>query len=212
MGLIAPDTCPRGAGVPGETDSWDFGQGAGFYLDATTELWKDNYRMYSYITKELPTVLTENFPTLDLSRMGITGHSMGGHGALTIGLKNPKLFRSVSAFAPICNPINGEWGKKAFTGYLGGDPKDLVQRKEYDACSLIASRAKECGFDDILVDQGTGDNFYKSGQLMPEALQKACEEAGQKVTIRFQEGFDHSYYFISTFIEDHVRFHAARLV
>lgn len=206
LGFIAPDTSPRGAGITGEADSWDFGVGAGFYLDATNSPWANNYRMYSYITKELPAVIASNFPTLDLTRMGITGHSMGGHGALTIALKNQTMFKSVSAFSPICNPINCPWGKKAFSNYLG---PDIETWKEYDASDLL--KQNKSVFDDILIDCGDADSFYKSGQLLPEAFKASAASVGQKVNIRMQEGYDHSYFFISTFIEDHVKFHKDRL-
>ena len=207
MGFIAPDTSPRGAGIVGETDSWDFGVGAGFYLDATTDAWKENYRMYSYITKELPNVISVNFPSLDLTKLGITGHSMGGHGALTIALKNQDMFKSVSAFAPISNPINCPWGKKAFSGYLGSDESTW---KKYDATELLKNNGKS-KYDDILIDCGTGDNFYKQGQLLPEAFGKVAEEVGQKATIRLQDDFDHSYFFISSFMDNHIKFHSERL-
>lgn len=206
MGFIAPDTSPRGAGVAGETDSWDFGVGAGFYLDATAEAWKENYRMYSYITKELPSVISSNFPSLDLTRLGITGHSMGGHGAMTVALRNQDMFKSVSAFSPISNPMNCPWGKKAFSGYLGPNEESW---KQYDATELIKNGKSK--YDDILIDCGTGDNFYKQGQLLPEAFGKAAEEVGQKTTIRLQNDYDHSYYFISSFMDDHIKFHKERL-
>lgn len=208
IAFVAPDTSPRGAGVEGEDGGWDFGTGAGFYLDATSAGWKENYRMYSYITNELPALLAVEFPCLDPSRVGITGHSMGGHGALTIALKNPTLYKSVSAFSPICNPIKCPWGQKAFNGYL----LDKSEWEQYDATQLISSRcATSALFDDILVDVGTADSFLTNGQLLPDLLQKAADASKQKVTIRYQDGYDHSYYFISTFIDEHLMFHASRL-
>jgi len=178
LGFIAPDTSPRGAGIAGESDSWDFGVGAGFYLDATQNPWAENYKMYSYITKELPSIIANNFPTLDQSRMGISGHSMGGHGALTIALKNPSLFKSVSAFSPICNPSHCPWGIKAFNGYLGDDNESW---KQYDATDLMRSGGQQ-KFDNILIDVGDNDNFFKSQQLLPEEFQKACDSVGQVFT------------------------------
>lgn len=204
MGLIiiAPDTSPRGLGIEGEDDSYDFGTGAGFYLDATQEKWKNNYRMYSYITKELQAVVNANFPTQP-DRQSVFGHSMGGHGALVCALKNPGMFRSVSAFAPICNPINCLWGKKAFTGYLGPDTSTW---QDYDATSLVH---KYNGPPlDLLIDQGKADNFLGDKQLLPENLMEACTAAKTPIIMRMQEGYDHSYFFIASFIEDHIRHHA----
>eukprot|EP01039_Chlorochromonas_danica_P000890 gene890-971_t len=206
VAFIAPDTSPRGAGITGEDDSWDFGSGAGFYLDAVQTPWDVNYRMYSYIVEELPEVLAEHFPCLDPLRRSITGHSMGGHGALTIALKNPTKFKSVSAFAPICNPSNCPWGIKAFTGYLG---EDRSLWAKYDATELIKIASGH--YPDILLDVGTADSFYLNGQLLPEKLIEAAGQVGQKITLRMQEGYDHSYYFISTFIADHIAFHARYL-
>jgi S-formylglutathione hydrolase len=203
--LVAPDTSPRGANVPGEDDGWDFGTGAGFYLDATEPGWKDNYKMYSYVTKELLEFIPEFGG--DQSRTGIFGHSMGGHGALTIALKNPDLFRSVSAFAPISAPMNCPWGEKAFSGYLG---QDRTSWENYDASKLM-EQAKTPFPDGILVDQGLADKFLADGQLLPELLEAACAKAGQPLTLRRHEHYDHGYYFISTFMEDHLRFHAERL-
>jgi S-formylglutathione hydrolase len=165
--------------------------------------------MYSYITKELPNILESNFPCLDLKRCSITGHSMGGHGALQIALKNTNLYKSVSAFAPICNPINCPWGIKAFNGYLGEN--NMKSWEEYDSCSLMKSGISNNHYDDILIDAGLDDNFLTQGQLLPEEFIKACSEVNQKVTVRMQPEYDHSYYFISTFIEDHIDFHAKRL-
>jgi S-formylglutathione hydrolase len=163
--------------------------------------------MYSYITKELPSLLAANFPTLDMSRMGVTGHSMGGHGALTLALKNQDMFKSVSAFSPICNPMNCPWGKKAFTNYLGADQREWEQ---YDATELI--KLGKSRFDSILIDIGTSDSFLSAGQLLPEMFSAAAEASDQKIELRMQDGYDHSYYFVSTFIEDHVKFHKCRLV
>jgi S-formylglutathione hydrolase len=205
LAMVAPDTSPRGAGIAGETDSWDFGVGAGFYLDATEHPWSENYRMYTYITVELLDLIARNFPIVDVHRAGITGHSMGGHGALTIALKNQTMFRSVSAFAPICNPIQCAWGQKAFSGYLGSTAQEAW--KMYDACALM-ERLGKSKYSDILIDVGTSDSFLTAGQLRPEKFLEACSAAKQPVTLRYQGGYDHSYYFVSTFVEDHVRFHA----
>ncbi|WP_018151665.1 S-formylglutathione hydrolase [Leeia oryzae] len=204
MMLVAPDTSPRHAAVAGESDSWDFGVGAGFYVDATGHPWSAAYNMYSYVVKELPAILAEHFPAADLSRMGIFGHSMGGHGALTIGLKHPELFRSLSAFAPIVAPMTCPWGQKAFTGYLG---TDQAQWKAYDACQLVQ---QSCFPGEILIDQGTADKFLVE-QLKPELFVAACKTAGQSLNLRMHDGYDHGYYFISTFMEDHLRHHAKAL-
>jgi len=202
--FVAPDTSPRGEGVPDDAEgAYDFGLGAGFYVDATEAPYAKNYRMLSYITKELPEVIAANFPA-DMARQSITGHSMGGHGALTIALKNPGRFRSVSAFAPITSPLNCPWGEKALTGYIGSD---RAKWRPYDATALIEDGAR---VDAMLVDQGGADNFLEN-QLKPELLKAACEKAGIKLNLRIQPGYDHSYYFISTFMEDHVRWHAERL-
>jgi S-formylglutathione hydrolase len=206
LGLIfvAPDTSPRGEAVPGDpADAYDFGLGAGFYLDATEEPFASQYRMESYVVQELPEVAASAFP-LDLQRQSITGHSMGGHGALTLALKNPGRFRSVSAFAPIVAPSQVAWGEKAFTGYLGSDR--AVWRR-HDAVALIEEGAR---VDELLIDQGDADNFLEQ-QLRPELLRQACEAAGIPLMLRMQPGYDHSYYFISTFMEDHLRWHAERL-
>ena len=201
--LVAPDTSPRGAGIPGEDDDYDFGSGAGFYVNATNPPWDRNYRMYSYVTEELPDLVFQNFPG-NHDRQGITGHSMGGHGALTIGLKNPDTYKSISAFSPICSPLNCPWGEKALSGYLGEERESWSQ---YDAVALIESG---CRSGNILVDQGDADNFLAE-QLKPELLATACEQKGQSLTLRMQPGYDHSYFFIATFIGDHIRFHAERL-
>ncbi len=206
LGLIfvAPDTSPRGEGVPDDADgAYDFGLGAGFYVDATEEPFARHYRMRSYIERELPELIASNFP-VDLSAQGIMGHSMGGHGALTISLRNPGRFRSISAFAPIVAPSQVPWGHKALAGYLG---QDRAAWSEYDACALIEGGAR---LPDLLVDQGEGDNFLAE-QLKTHLLEEACAKAGQKATIRMQPGYDHSYYFISTFMAEHLAWHAARL-
>ncbi|KAK6195208.1 hypothetical protein SNE40_000682 [Patella caerulea] len=203
--IVAPDTSPRGVNIEGEDDSYDFGSGAGFYVDATQDKWQTNYRMYSYITKELPTLINENFPTIP-DRQSIMGHSMGGHGALICTLKNPGKYRSVSAFSPICNPVNCPWGQKAFNGYLGADQ---AVWKTYDACEL--ARQYNGPALDILVDQGKADNFLTQKQLLPENLVEVCSEKKIPITLRMQEDYDHSYFFIASFIEDHIRHHALHL-
>ncbi len=201
--LIAPDTSPRGDGVP-DDDAYDFGQGAGFYVDATEAPWRTHFQMARYIEQELPALIAAHFPMADLSRQGITGHSMGGHGALTIALRNPGRFRSVSAFAPIVAPALVPWGEKALTGYLGDD---RAAWRRYDACALIADGAR---LDEILVDVGDADGFLAE-QLRPELLEAACAAARIKLTLRRQPGYDHSYYFVSTFLAEHVGWHAARM-
>lgn len=200
--FVAPDTSPRGEGVPDDPD-YDFGQGAGFYVDATEEPFARNYRMYSYVTEELPEVVASAFP-IDLKRQAITGHSMGGHGALTIALRNPGRYRSVSAFAPIVAPSRVPWGEKALSRYLGPDRSAWMK---HDAVALIESGAR---VPEILVDQGEADSFLER-ELRPELLCTACREAGIDLTLRMQPGYDHSYYFISTFMADHLRWHAERL-
>ena len=200
--FVAPDTSPRGDAVP-DDEAYDFGQGAGFYVDATKEPWAANFRMRSYIERELPELIAAEFPA-DMARQGITGHSMGGHGALAIALRNPGRFASVSAFAPIVSPLNCPWGEKALGGYLG---PDRAAWRGYDACALIEDGAR---LPDLLIDQGTADNFLDE-QLKPHLLAEACERAGIDATIRMQPGYDHSYYFISSFMADHVAWHAARL-
>jgi len=203
--LIAPDTSPRGDDVPDDPEkAYDFGLGAGFYVDATVPPYALNYRMYSYLTAELPTLIAEVLPAADMTRQGITGHSMGGHGALTLALKAPERFRSVSAFAPIVSPINCPWGVKALSGYLG---EDRATWRPYDACALIEDGARVA---DILVDQGEADSFLTS-QLKPELLEAACAKAAIPLTLRRQPGYDHSYFFIATFVDDHLRWHAERL-
>lgn len=203
--LVTPDTSPRGAGAPGEDDSWDFGTGAGFYLDATQEPWSKHYRMESYVTRELFDLVTSELPG-DAARAGIFGHSMGGHGALVLAQRHRDQYRSVSAFAPIAAPTRCPWGHKAFNGYLGADQEAW---KQYDASALMAQ--SDCPFPEgILVDQGLADNFLAE-QLYPEAFEEACKKAGQPLNLRRHEGYDHGYYFISTFMEDHLDFHAQRL-
>lgn len=206
LGLIfvAPDTSPRGEGVADDPEgAYDFGLGAGFYVNATQEPFAAHYQMRDYIESELPELIAGHFP-VDMARQAITGHSMGGHGALTIGLRNPDRFKSVSAFAPIVSPLHCPWGEKALSGYLGDDRSLWA---DYDACALIERGAR---LPDLLVDQGEADNFL-ADQLKPELLRTVCAETGQPLTLRMQPGYDHSYYFISTFMADHLRWHAARL-
>jgi S-formylglutathione hydrolase len=200
--FVAPDTSPRGEGVP-DDPAYDFGQGAGFYVDATQDPWAPHFRLRRYIEDELPALVAEHLPA-DLQRQGITGHSMGGHGALTIALRNPGRFRSISAFAPIVAPSQVPWGEKALGGYLGADRGTW---REYDACALIEDGAR---LPELLVDQGGADAFLDE-QLKPPLLSQACEAAGIPATIRIQEGYDHSYYFVSTFLAEHIAWHSARL-
>lgn len=201
--VVCPDTSPRGETVPDEKDNWQFGSGAGFYLDASQEPWRKNYRMYSYITGELPGLIAKEFPT-DMNRQSIFGHSMGGHGALTIALKQPDRFKSCSAFAPIVEPSTADWSAGAFARYLG---EDRGGWRAYDACALIEDGAR---FAELLVDQGEADGFLNDG-LRPWLLDEACKKAGIDLTLRMQPGYDHSYNFISTFMDDHLRWHAKRL-
>lgn len=203
--LVAPDTSPRGAGVAGEDDDWDFGTGAGFYLDATQGPWARHYRMESYVADELFKIATSELPG-DPERAGIFGHSMGGHGALVLAQRHPGQYRSVSAFAPIAAPSQCPWGEKAFTGYLG---EDRALWAKHDASELMAASSKPFP-NGILIDQGLADNFLEN-QLNPEAFEAACAKAGQPLTLRRHEGYDHGYYFISTFMDDHLAFHAKRL-
>ena len=204
IALIAPDTSPRGADVPGETDAWDFGVGAGFYVDATQAPWRERYRMYSHVL-ELRELVVEAL-SIDASRVGVFGHSMGGHGALVLALRNPALFRSVSAIAPIAAPTRCPWGEKAFSGYLGDDRSTWAP---YDASALMAGMKKPYP-NGILVDQGLEDPFLAT-QLRPEDFERACREADQPLTLRRHAGYDHGYYFIQTVVEDHLRFHDDRL-
>ncbi|QTD57921.1 S-formylglutathione hydrolase [Parasphingorhabdus cellanae] len=200
--IVCPDTSPRGEGVP-DDEAYDMGQGAGFYVNATEEPWAANFRMRSYIEQELPALIAQQFPA-DMERQGIFGHSMGGHGALTIGLRNPDRFKSVSAFAPIVSSLNCPWGHKALGGYLGTDQSTW---RDYDACALIEDGARVAN---ILVDQGTADQFLEE-QLKPDLLVAACERAAIPLTLNMREGYDHSYFTISTFMDDHLRWHAERL-
>lgn len=210
LAVVAPDTSPRSPDLLGnqvvDDAAYDLGQGAGFYVDATQAPWAANFRMYSYVTRDLLETVQTEFP-LDAARRGIFGHSMGGHGALTIALKNPDLFRSVSAFAPIVSPLSCPWGDKALSAYLG---PDRAAWRAYDATALIEDGVGLGRFDDILIDQGEADSFLE-GQLKPHLFTAACAAAGQKVSLRMQPGYDHSYFFISTFIGDHLAFHAERL-
>lgn len=209
LAIVFPDTSPRGLDLPGEHESYDFGSGAGFYINATQEPWNKHYNMYDYITEELPSLLFEEYKNvLDGERVSITGHSMGGHGALTLFLRNPGKYKSVSAFAPICNPINAPWGIKAFTGYFGEAEKD-GKWKEHDASELIKKYSGPS--PEILIDVGKGDNFYTGKQLLPENLVEASKGSKyeNKINLRLHDGYDHSYYFISSFAKDHVE-HAAK--
>lgn len=201
--LVSPDASPRNTGIDGATGDWEFGEGAGFYLDATKKPFATNFNMYSYVTRELPGLIEKNFPG-DVSRSGISGHSMGGHGALTIALKNPGRYRSVSAFAPIVAPSRVPWGQKAFSQYLGTGMKSWG---DYDACELV-KRQRFPGT--ILIDQGNADK-YLAEQLQPELFEQACQRSGQALTLRRQDGHEHYYWFVSTFIEDHLRHHAQAL-
>ncbi|KAM4057091.1 putative esterase domain-containing protein [Hirsutella rhossiliensis] len=205
LALLFPDTSPRGTDLPGEHDGWDFGSAASFYIDAAAEPWRSHYRMETYLTDELPRLLFDAFAELDKTRVSIAGHSMGGHGALTLALKHPGMYKSVSAWAPIANPSRCPWGEKAFRGYLGDDREAW---KKHDATELV--KAWKDPILNCLIDIGTADDFYKQGQLLPENFEKAVKEAGiEGVKVRYQEGYDHSYFFISTFGEDHVK-HAAK--
>mgnify|MGYP003635286523 FL=1 len=200
--IVAPDTSPRGEAVP-DDEAYDMGQGAGFYLDATEQPWSQHFRMRTYIEQELPELVASEFP-VDMNRQGLFGHSMGGHGALTIALRNPDRFKSVSAFSPVVAPLQCPWGEKALGAYLGSD---RAAWRSYDACALIGDGARAT---DILVDQGTSDQFLEE-QLKPQLLAEACKKAGIPLTLNMREGYDHSYYFISTFMADHLRWHAKRL-
>ncbi len=202
--LISPDTSPREPRLPGDADNWDFGYAAGFYLDATMTPWREHYRMYSYVTAELPELIASNLPALP-GASGIFGHSMGGHGALTCALRNPQKYRSVSAFAPIAAPMRCPWGRNAFTRYLGTDEETW---RRYDATEIVAANRFP---GTILIDQGSADK-YLAEQLLPEQFAAAAERSGQPVELRTQPGYDHGYYFIQTFMADHLRHHAARLV
>jgi len=207
IAVLYPDTSPRGIGIKGEDDSYDFGSGAGFYVDATASPWSDNYKMYTYITEELPKTVFAAFDQIDSSRVSISGHSMGGHGALSLFLKNPGKYKSVSAFAPIANPLKCPWGEKAFKGYFGDDWQKLGA--QHDSTELL--KQWKGGDLDVLIDVGTGDNFYKQGQLLPENFVAAAKEIGQEkgVNVRFQPDYDHSYYTMASFADDHID-HAAK--
>jgi S-formylglutathione hydrolase len=202
--LVAPDTSPRHTGIAGEDDEWDFGSGAGFYVDATVEPWQKHYQMYSYVVHELPSLIAQNFPLLP-DKQGICGHSMGGHGALVCALRNPHQYQSVSAFAPIVAPMHSLWGEKAFSRYLGSNREKW---RAYDACELIKIQHYHSR---ILIDQGTADP-YLGEYLLSSLFEQACAQVNQPLTLRYQEGYDHNYYFIATFIEDHIRHHASLLI
>ena len=204
IALIFPDTSPRGDDVADKIERYDLGQGAGFYVNATQSPWQKHYQMYDYVTQELPDLIESNLPLLPNVK-SISGHSMGGHGALICALKKPESYRSVSAFSPICNPVECGWGKGCFSAYLGEDSHTW---QAYDATVLVNSGAK---FTNILIDQGTGDEFYDEGQLLPENFQATCNKAGQTLTLRMQEGYDHSYHFIASFIGEHIAYHAMAL-
>ena len=201
--VICPDTSPRGGDVPDELTNWQMGKGAGFYLDATEMPWSEHYRMYSYLTEELPALVSQHFRA-DMDRQGIFGHSMGGHGAMTIALKNPDRFRSCSAFAPIVQPSTADWSAPAYEKYLGADRKAW---RQYDACALVRDGAR---FPEFLIDQGRADGFLETG-LRPWLFEEAIKDSGIGLTLRLHERYDHSYYFISTFMDDHLKWHAARL-
>lgn len=204
IALVFPDTSPRGDDVADEPDRYDLGKGAGFYTNATQAPWSAHYQMYDYVTQELPALVEQNLPLIPGVK-SVSGHSMGGHGALICALKNPDAYKSVSAFSPICNPVNCGWGKGCFGAYLGDDTEKWAA---YDATALVESGAR---VTDILIDQGLADEFYDEKQLLPENFQNACDKAGQSVTIRMQEGYDHSYHFIATFIGEHIAYHAKAL-
>ncbi len=206
LALVGPDTSPRGAGIAGEADDWDFGLGAGFYLDATRAPWSTHYRLESWIVRELLPLLVRELP-IDSTRVGLFGHSMGGHGALMLALRHPGVFKSLSAFAPICAASRAPWGRKAFGRYLGEEPASWAA---HDAALLMQAQHSAPYPAGILVDQGLGDKFLDE-QLKPELLEAACLAAGQPLTLRRHEGYDHGYYFISTFIADHIAHHAALL-
>lgn len=207
VALITSDTSPRGANVAGEADAWDFGVGAGFYLNAQQAPWAEHWRMESYLIEELLPMLGRYLP-IDMQRLGIFGHSMGGHGALTLALRHPGTFKSVSAFAPIANPTHCAWGQKAFTGYLGDNQAVWAQ---HDATRLMEAQGKAPYPAGILIDQGMADKFLHEKQLLPEAFEAACAKVGQPLVLRQQAGYDHGYYFIQTFMDDHLRHHAKQL-
>lgn len=200
--VICPDTSPRGLQLPGEHESYDFGSGASFYVDATVAGYKDHYKMFTYISEELHELLQTQFK-ISRNKISIMGHSMGGHGALVIGLKAPEKFQSISAFAPITNPTQSAWGQKALAGYLGSDKSEWLK---YDATALVENGSRHPA--KILIDQGAADEFYEKKQLLPENFQSVCEAKGQALSLNLRDGYDHSYYFIATFIESHIRYHA----
>lgn len=203
LAIVCPDTSPRGTDLPGEHDEYDLGSGAGFYLNANQSPWNSHYCMFDYVTEELPALIRKHLPIGP--DQSIFGHSMGGHGALICALKKPENYHSVSAFAPISNPSQCDWGRKAFTAYLG---EDRDSWRAWDACELIRAGQR---VDELLIDQGTADSFLQEGQLQPEALEKACSESGIPLNLRMQPDYDHSYYFIASFIDDHLRYHAGHL-
>lgn len=202
--LVVPDTSPRNTGIPGEDENWDLGSGAGFYIDATATPWNAHYQMYSYVVDELPKLIAENFPVIP-ERQGIFGHSMGGHGALICALKNGDRYLSVSAFAPICAPMYSPWGQKIFSHYLGDNREDW---RAWDASELVLKSQYN---RPILIDCGTADSYLADGQLLPFVFAEACAKTGQPLNLRMQEGYDHSYYFVASFMEDHIQFHATAL-
>ena len=204
IALVFPDTSPRGNDVADEPDRYDLGKGAGFYVNATQAPWSAHYQMYEYVTRELPDLLEANLPLL-AGVKSVSGHSMGGHGALICALKKPSAYKSVSAFSPICNPLNGDWGKGCFSAYLGDNTESW---KEYDATELVSAGAR---VTDILIDQGTADEFYEQKQLLPESFVQVCKIAGQSLNLRMQDGYDHSYHFIASFIGEHIAYHAKAL-
>jgi S-formylglutathione hydrolase len=205
IAIVFPDTSPRGDEVPDVADRYDLGKAAGFYVNATVQPWVKHYQMYTYVTEELPALINQNFPVIP-DQISISGHSMGGHGALICALTNPDRYQSVSAFSPICNPMNCDWGIGAFGLYLGDKQADW---QVYDATNLVIDGARSG--NTILIDQGTSDEFYEQGQLLTENFKQACEQADQLLDLRYQSGYDHSYHFVSTFIGEHIRFHAKAL-
>jgi len=207
IAIVFPDTSPRGDDVADESERYDLGKGAGFYVNSTQSPWAKHYQMYDYITKELPDLLEADLPLMPNVK-SVSGHSMGGHGALICALKNPDLYRSVSAFSPICNPINCGWGKGCFGAYLGVGADNKKAWQAYDATALVEAGAK---VSDILIEQGLGDEFYDEKQLLPENFQAACNKAGQPLTLNMQAGYDHSYHFIASFIGEHIAYHAKAL-
>ena len=203
LAVLAPDTSPRGDDVPDDADSYDFGKGAGFYLNATQDPWAKNFQMEDYIVKEINALVSNNFPVLQ-DKQGLSGHSMGGHGALSLALKYPDQYQSISAFSPIVAPSQVPWGQKAFRGYIGDDEQEWLK---HDSCALMAEASTRGDYPEILIDQGTGDQFLDE-QLKPHLFEQACAKVGQKLNLRLQDGYDHSYIFIQSFINDHLRHHA----